>query len=263
LSDCNDPVSAPYGYATLETAIDKKGERVSALSAYLNKNLARERSKSLTVCTGTVASRLEVSGDESSGRVVTGIHIRSSTGPKAGRDYFVKARKEVILASGAMNTPQLLLLSGIGPSETSSNDSNLGIPQVKVLPAVGADFSDHYSIPIMLELPKKETLHILETGIWGLWYLLLWLLTGKGFMSLSSAPTAIFMHTDSLDEETMQATTPLDMHDSSKSHDVPNVEIMIIPLNSLERAVPGRNLFSIYPTIVQPRAKGEIAHLGL
>jgi hypothetical protein len=108
----------------------------------------------------------------------------------------------------------------------------------------------------MLELPSNETLHFLETAMWGLWYILLWIFTGKGLVSASSAPVAMFFHTDSVDKESMRIITP----DTSvgNSPQVPNVEIMIIPLNSLERAVPGRSLFSIYPTILQPRAKGEL-----
>jgi choline dehydrogenase-like flavoprotein len=263
LDDCNDPTSSPYGYTTAETAIDKNGERVSAMSAYLSKAVALERVDRLTVCTGTVGSRLEISGDEIAGRTVTGVNIQSSTASSPTKEYFVKARREVILASGAMNSPQILLLSGIGPSQNSSSDPSLAIPQVKELPAVGADFSDHYAVPIMLELPKRETLHILESGLWGLWYVLVWIFTGKGFMSLSSAPTAIFLHTDHIDEQTMEVTTPPYTRDPFDSHIIPNVEVMTIPVNSLERAVPGRNLFSIFPTIIQPQAKGEIAYLLL
>ncbi|KAF2477178.1 FAD/NAD(P)-binding domain-containing protein, partial [Lindgomyces ingoldianus] len=257
LDDCNDPGAPSCGYFPLETAIDKNGERVSALTAYLSKTIARERIKHLRVCTGTVASRLEIAGDEQIGRAVTGVYIRSSTGPKTGKHYLVKAQREVILTCGAMNTPQLLLLSGIGPGGENSTESSLGIPLIKELPGVGADFSDHYAIPIMLELPKKETLHFLESAIWGLWHILLWIFTGKGWMSFSSAPAAIFLHTDSIDEAAMQVTTS-HIEDSSCNHEVPNIEIMIIPLNSLERAVLGRSLFSIYPTILQPRATGRL-----
>jgi choline dehydrogenase-like flavoprotein len=251
LNDCNDPGAPLCGYFTLETSIDRNGGRVSALSAYLNKSIARERSKRLIVCTGTVASRLQIAGDEQNGRMVTAVYIRSSARSNTAKDYLVKARREVVLTCGAINTPQLLLLSGIGPTGPDTSASKLNIPIVKELP-VGANFSDHYSIPIMLELPIKETLHFLETAMWGLWYILVWIFTGKGLLSVSSAPAAIFFHTDSVNDKSMEITTP------NKSHgQVPNVEIMIIPLNSLERAVPGRSLFSIYPTIVQPQAKGE------
>ena len=244
------------GYFPLETAITKNGERVSVLTAYLSKTVARERIERLSVCTGTIASRLEITGDEQTGRVVTGVYIRPSKGLKAAKDYIVRARREIILTCGAMTTPQLLLLSGIGPGGENSTEPRLGIPLVKELPAVGANFSDHYSIPIMLELPKKETLHFLESAIWGIWYILLWIFTGKGLVSLSSAPIAIFFHTNSIDEATMQVTAQRTQVPPD-NHEVSNIEIMIIPLNSLERAVPGRSLFSIYPTVLQPQARGK------
>jgi choline dehydrogenase-like flavoprotein len=249
--DYNLPDAPSCGYFPLETAINSSGERVSAMSAYLNKSIARERIDRLSVCTGTVASRLEITGDEKSGRVVSGVHIRSSAHP-SGKDYFVKARREVILTCGAMTTPQLLLLSGIGPNEKESAGSRLDIPLVKELPAVGADMSDHYSVPILLEIPSNETLQIMEVGLWGLWYLLLWIFTGKGMVGRSVTPSAVFLHTDSIDKETMQITRV------DKQDVIPNIEIMMIPTNSLERAVPGRSLFSLYPTITQPVAKGTV-----
>jgi choline dehydrogenase-like flavoprotein len=256
LDDCNDPGAPSCGYFPLETAIDKNGERVSAFSAYLPKTVAQERIKHLSVCTGTIASRLEIAGDK---HVVTGVYIRPSIGPKPGKDYLVKARREVILSCGAMTTPQLLLLSGIGPRGENSTESSLGIPLIKELPAVGADFSDHYAIPVMLELPRKETIHYLESAIWGLWHMLLWIFTGKGYMSFSSATSAIFLRTDSIDETTMQVTTP-HTQDPTHNHDVPNIEIMIIPLNAVARSAPGRALMSLYATILQPRAKGKTSN---
>jgi choline dehydrogenase-like flavoprotein len=260
LDDYNDSEAPPCGYFPLETAINKNGERVSALTAYLSKDIARQRIQRLSVCTGTVASRLQISDDQKSGHTVTGVYVRSSSGPKTGNDYLVKARREVILTCGAMTTPQLLLLSGIGPGGEKSTESSLGIPVIKELPAVGADFSDHYAIPVMLELPIKETLHYLESALWGIWYMILWVFTGKGMVGLSSAPTAIFLHTDSIDAMTMQVNTP-PSQDSSKKGRLPNVEIIMIPLNSFERHVPGRSLFSIYPTLLHPRAKGEFPNL--
>ncbi|KAF2009351.1 GMC oxidoreductase [Aaosphaeria arxii CBS 175.79] len=254
---CNDPTAPSYGYFPLETAIDKNGERVSTLTSYLSKEIAQERVNHLSVCTGTVATRLEIIQNDGKDCIVSGVHVRSSSDLESDFEGFVKARREVILACGAMTTPQLLLLSGIGPSGDDSVESQLGIPLIKKLPAVGATFSDHYSIPIMLEIPLQETLHFLESALWGLWHFLVWIFMGKGLMSLSSAPAAIFLHTDAINEETMQVTANHTGNETAESK-VPNIEVMIIPLNSLERAVPGRSLFSIYPTILQPRATGRL-----
>lgn len=168
MDDYNDPDAPLCGLSTFEQAIDRRGERVSAMSAFLSKKVALERRDRLTICTGTVASRMEVSEDETTGRTVTGVHIIPSSGSAMTKDFFIKARREVILSCGAMTTQQLLLLSGIGPTGPDSAISQLNIPVVKELPAVGANFSDHYSVPIMLELPVQETISILESGLWAI-----------------------------------------------------------------------------------------------
>lgn len=65
------------------------------------------------------------------------------------------AAKEVILASGAFNTPQLLMLSGIGPSEQMRRHN---IPIVKDLPGVGRNLQDRYEVTVISELDKPISL---------------------------------------------------------------------------------------------------------
>lgn len=111
------------GYSGLNMAIEKRVNRVSALTAYLNKVTVSKRRRRLTICTGAVASGLEA--DAQTG-TVTGVHFQSSQTSHGGI-CFVKARREVILCTGAACTPQLLLLSGIGPADSSER---LDIPLV-------------------------------------------------------------------------------------------------------------------------------------
>lgn len=286
--DCNDPAAPAMGYFYLDAAIDKQGRRISAFNAFLSKETVRQRSGRLAICTfsfpivlayvrrdwtkpiltysigtGAIATRLEL--DVESGRV-SGVHIRSSQKlPNARsptKDFLVKVRREIILCSGAICTPQLLLLSGIGPRVQDLQPSHdLGIPIVKELPAVGATLADHYSFPIMLELPKKETFHILES-IWGLWYILLWIFFGTGLMGVTTTPSTIYVRTDAIDAETMTIRTHeqdgTDNLDASQPRNVPDTEIMIFPVNGLERHVPGHSLMSLYPTLIQPHATGRI-----
>jgi choline dehydrogenase-like flavoprotein len=58
----------------------------------------------------------------------------------SGKSYTATARKEIILSAGSLNTPQLLLLSGLGPKEELSA---LGIKTIVDLPSVGKNVSDH------------------------------------------------------------------------------------------------------------------------
>ncbi|KEY75144.1 hypothetical protein S7711_01595 [Stachybotrys chartarum IBT 7711] len=252
--DCNDPEAPAIGYFPLDVATNSRGERVSAFTAFLNKELALQRQDRLTVCTGVVASRLEVGSRRG---LVTGVELKPARGKGDAQRNFVNATREVIICSGAICSPQLLLLSGIGP-KTSGDE--IGIPLIKELPAVGATFSDHYSFPIMLELPKKETLHILES-IWGLWYIIIWLLFRTGLLSTSATSTSVFFRTTAIDEN-MQVKARdadgTDNLDASKSRNTPDVEIMLMPINSLERGASGHSVFSFYPTLVQPHGKGRI-----
>ena len=94
-------------YARSELSIDGNGERSSALTAWLNASVVRERKERLTVCTGVLATKLEFADD---GTSVTGVWIRPV---KEGADVLVKAQREVIICSGVFGTPQLLMMRSV------------------------------------------------------------------------------------------------------------------------------------------------------
>lgn len=227
------------------------------MRAFLGKDVALQRRDRLTICAGTVASRLDLDGDK---ELVTGVYIRSSKAAdkNTDMDFFVKARREVIVCSGAICTPQLLMLSGIGPKDSGKH---LNIPLVKELPAVGKKLYDHYSFPVMLEMPRNETLHVLQS-IWALWYLLLWILFGTGVLGAGSTRSSIFVRTGAIDEKTMQVKAEddddNDTMDASEPRNIPDLEIMITPISSFQRPVPGHSLFTLYPTLTQPHGQGHI-----
>lgn len=105
--DLNDPRASAQGFFYLDQTIDAKSRRVSAYRAWLNANIAVERQARLSVCTGAVASRLEI---DPRGKRVTGVHVRHARRSSIDKEYFVKARREVIICSGTVCTPQLLML---------------------------------------------------------------------------------------------------------------------------------------------------------
>jgi choline dehydrogenase len=75
----------------------------------------------------------------------------SKSQSKAGVRRQVFARREVILAAGAFNTPQLLMLSGIGPADELRKH---GIPVLVDLPGVGANLQDRYEVPVISATPE-------------------------------------------------------------------------------------------------------------
>ncbi|KID83939.1 choline dehydrogenase [Metarhizium guizhouense ARSEF 977] len=251
--DLNNPTAPAMGLFTFDAAIDKHGNRISALSAYLSKVVVSQRRDRLTICTGAAASRLETNAKTG---LATGVYIRSSKG--AQEEFFVKARREIIVCSGAICTPQLLLLSGIGPKTSLEQ---FDIPLIAELP-VGCTLWDHYSIPVMLQVLRKETFHILQS-IWGLWHLLLWLLFGKGLVGFTAMTTTMYLHTDAIDKKTMHVKNVTDKNgisnlDGSLSHNVPDIEIMLMPNSAVERVVEGMSLITLHPTLVQPRGSGRV-----
>ncbi|MGZ4271082.1 MAG: GMC family oxidoreductase [Solirubrobacteraceae bacterium] len=106
----------------------RNGRRFSANDAYLRPARGREN---LSVVTGATVSRLELDG----GRAV-GVRFRD----RLRRERVVRAEREVILCGGAFGSPQLLMLSGIGPADRLREH---GIGVAVDAPGVGANLQDH------------------------------------------------------------------------------------------------------------------------
>ncbi len=106
----------------------RKGRRCSSAVAFLDP--ARGRSN-LSIVTGAAAGRIIFSGKRA-----TGVAYRD----RSGRERTVRARREVIISSGAIGSPQLLMLSGVGEAEHLRDH---GIPVLSDLPGVGANLQDH------------------------------------------------------------------------------------------------------------------------
>lgn len=125
------------------------GHRLSASVAYLHPHLDRPN---LTLELETWALRLQVGPD----RRVGGVHVRRADGSLAT----VRARSEVVVCAGAIDTPRLLLLSGIGPARELAG---LGIEPVTDLPGVGANLLDHPESIMVWEtrepVPTRTAMH--------------------------------------------------------------------------------------------------------
>lgn len=119
------------------------GKRSSASVAYIHPILNGEEPKpNLTILTEAWVSKLHVKND-----IATGIDVTL----KSGRKTHLRASKEIVLCAGAIDTPRLMLLSGLGPQ---SELENLDIPVVKDIPGVGENLLDHPETIIMWELLK-------------------------------------------------------------------------------------------------------------
>lgn len=124
LADLNGAQAEGVGHYQINT---KNGRRHSSAKAYLRPALSRPN---LSVLTGAQVVRLNMEG----GRVV-GLRYR-----RDGAESDIRARREIILSAGAIGSPHLLMLSGIGPAEALQA---LGIKVQRDLPAVGQNLQDH------------------------------------------------------------------------------------------------------------------------
>ncbi|MEO1114284.1 MAG: choline dehydrogenase [Pseudomonadota bacterium] len=123
--DYNGATQEGVGYFQLTT---KNGRRCSSAVAFLNPARARDN---LQIITHALVSRINLDG-----RKVTGITYRD----KSGAEQSITVRREVILSGGAINSPQILMLSGIGdPDQLRQN----GIDPVHELAGVGQGLQDH------------------------------------------------------------------------------------------------------------------------
>ena len=118
------------------------GRRCSAAVAYLH---PAARRKNLAIATGALVEKVTVE----KGRAV------SLTVRHRGKAHVVRAAREIVLSGGAINSPQLLMLSGIGPADALAR---AGIDVVHELPGVGSNLQDHVDVVMQWRCRRPVTL---------------------------------------------------------------------------------------------------------
>jgi len=129
----------------------KRGRRWSATNAFLRPVQHRAN---LTVMTGALVSRLKFEN-----KTCKGVEFTHRDG-----QFAVEAKKQTILAAGAIGSPQLLQLSGVGPSGLLEKH------QIKVLhhlPGVGENLHDHLQIRLQYKVKNVKTLNGMANSLWG------------------------------------------------------------------------------------------------
>jgi choline dehydrogenase len=139
----------------------KRGVRWSTAKAFLRPARARPN---LEVATGVEAARIAFDG-----RCAIGVHVR-----RGGGEAYAAVKGELILAAGAIGSPQLLQLSGVGPAGLLEEH---GILPVHVLGGVGANLQDHLQLRLIYRVEGTRTLNeqasrLLARGWMGIEYFL-------------------------------------------------------------------------------------------
>jgi len=207
--------------AGLYQVTQKNGQRHSCADAYLKPALGR---KNLTVLTQAHAARVVLEK-----RRAVGIeYIRG------GAVEMVRVEREVIVAGGAVNSPQLLMLSGIGPGEEIRR---AGVDVLHDLPGVGKNLQDHVMVSVGYFCSKPVSMASAES----LGNVLRYLLFKRGPLVSNVAEAGIFRRTwEGLSE--------------------PDLQLLFGPAYYVNHGLKPRkeHCFGFGPTLVAPESRGSI-----
>jgi choline dehydrogenase len=146
--DFNNLTQEGVGYYQLST---HKGLRCSTAVAYLNP--VKQRSN-LTILTDSQVMRIIFEG-----RRAVAIELM-----RDGQKHVIRANKEIILSAGALQSPQLLQLSGIGPAALLRE---FNIPIIHDLPGVGENLQDHLQYRLIYELNQPISTNVQLSSLFG------------------------------------------------------------------------------------------------
>ncbi|WP_343668677.1 GMC family oxidoreductase [Paraburkholderia heleia] len=206
----------------------KRGVRWNASKAFLRAAMKRPN---LTVVTGALTQRVIFEG-----RRCVGVEYRGDV------DYVARARCEVILSAGAVNSPQLLELSGIGDA---ARLAQLGIGVVQDLRGVGENLQDHLQLRMAFRVNGVRTLNTASAHWWGK------LMIGMQYALFQSGPM-------SMAPSQLGAFAKSDPGDSALTR--PDLEYHVQPL-SLDRFGEPLHRFNAFTASVcnlRPTSRGSI-----
>ncbi len=216
-----------HGIGYLQVNIDRRGKRVSAARGFLDPVRGRPN---LRILTGVRVDRVLFEGRRAVGVAAV----------QGGEKQEFRCTGEVILSAGAIVSPKLLQLSGVGPGVLLQK---LGIPLVQDSPGVGRNMREHWLLDLQYALKDARLSYNNQfSGARLLKNVLQYVLTGKGVMAWGSYEIGAFVKTDAALER-------------------PDAQLMFAPFSldldtmQFERE-PGVQLFG-YP--LRPHSQGEIA----
>lgn len=202
-----------------------RGVRCSTASAYIAPNAAR---RNLTIVTEARATKIQISGRRAVG--VEYLH--------RGNRTIAQANREVILCGGALNSPQLLMLSGIGNAKDLRKHE---IAVVAHLPAVGSYLKNHVAAPVQYRAVKNVSV-ARKLGLLGRMFLgANWVLFRRGLGATNFFEVGAFLRTEA-------------------SLSVPNIQFEFVPLlgEFQHGGVRLQNGFQYFFSLMRPTSSGQV-----
>ena len=162
---------------------------------------------------------------------------RRATGVLLGDGSVIKARREVILTAGALATPQILQLSGIGPA---AHLRQHGIDVVADLPGVGENYQDHLEATVQCEIKDPISIFGEDKGFRAASHMLQYLLTKTGLLTSTVVESGGFVDTAGTGE--------------------PDVQFHVLPtfVGFADRPPDPGHGISIGPCVLRPQSRGSV-----
>ncbi|KAK3096962.1 hypothetical protein FSP39_005120 [Pinctada imbricata] len=231
------------GYCKMQLTT-KNGARCSTSKAFLREAMSRPN---LHVTVNSVVTKVIIENKKA-----VGIEII-----KDGKRHVVMCNKEVILSAGAVGSPQILMLSGVGPEKHLKEH---GIPVHADLP-VGQNLQDHLMVP--LPFFPNQSLSVTEAKASSLKSIFNWLIWGKGCWSFSGLEATAFVKTK---KDASYKYPDMQLHFLSTSAEKDRVEDVVLKMNldrKFSEAIVAsefmdKERFTILPTLLHPRSRGVI-----
>lgn len=176
-----------------------------------------------------------------------------------GRKQIVKARKEIILSAGAINSPQLLMLSGIGPKD---HLREFGIPVIMNLP-VGNNLQDHVGMAGLTFLVNKPVA-IVQDRLPAALVTTNYVINGRGPMTtLGGVEGYAFINTKYANESGLYPDIQLHMAPASLSSDAGAQVRKVLSLtdevyDTVFRPIANKDAWTIMPLLLRPKSRGTI-----
>lgn len=244
------------GYHWSQSTVRASDQTRSSSVAYIHAaNASSTAGKNLKVFAHTQARR--VLFDKSSGRPkATGVEVSALSGLS---EYKINARKEVIVSAGAFQSPQILMHSGIGPSDTLSE---YGIDQIVSAPGVGQNMEDHilfgpsYEVKFktlgsaLLEFATKGLVEYVTKATGPLTYIADFL----GWEKISQLPD----YRSKLSQSTLDALDKFPADWPEVEHITVDAYIGNFKFPLLQQPLDGKHYVSIIGAMVAPLSRGNI-----
>ncbi|THU89961.1 GMC oxidoreductase [Dendrothele bispora CBS 962.96] len=257
VKEANDPAAPAVVCTPLDATIDRDKHRCSTDVAFLPRSLAAER-ENLFICVETLCTSLDVKHTDDGQPRVVGVYLEADS--DATERYHVSVTKEAILCAGAIATPQLLLLSGIGPEQ---HLKQVGVPVLKNLPGVGFHLQDHISVPLVFKTPLDDSIEVLMgKPLTAVGQFLKYIFSGKGILGQQVQQANIVLRSALLDDSSQLHSMQPEELDGYNPLNIPDIEIMFLPVNTTGQQFDGLAKsfggFSYLCSVLRPKSFGSV-----